>query len=188
MSARAPRSDAQLIEAADRRPHAFGELYDRHAAQLYRWARRSGLGEADALELISELFARAWISRKRYRDPGAGSAAPWLFGIARNLVASHRRSGSIEARARRRLGMQPPYDGDASEAVDARIDATAIQPALERALDALPAAQRDAVRLRVVHELDYPEIAQQLRCSETTARKRVSLGLAFLRTQMETVR
>jgi RNA polymerase sigma factor (sigma-70 family) len=59
MSARTPRSDAQLIEAADRRRHAFGELYDRHAAQLYRWARRSGLGEADALELISELFARA---------------------------------------------------------------------------------------------------------------------------------
>jgi DNA-directed RNA polymerase specialized sigma24 family protein len=49
-------------------------------------------------------------------------------------------------------------------------------------------AHRDAVRLRIVDGLDYPEIALQLRCTETTARKWVSLGLRGLRTRMEVAR
>src|SRR6266496_4954675 len=87
------RTDAELLAATRTEPSAFGTLYDRHAKAVFRWARRAGLTEADALDLVSELFARAWVSRKRFRDPGDGSAAPWLFGIARNLAAAHRRSG-----------------------------------------------------------------------------------------------
>jgi RNA polymerase sigma-70 factor (ECF subfamily) len=179
------RSDAELLDTAARNPSAFGALYDRHAAGIYRWARSTGLSDADALDLVSELFARAWISRKRFRDPGDGDAAPWLFGIARNLVASHRRRGSIEARARTRLRM-PLADDFTTDGIDARLDAVARGPALERALDALPAAQRSAVRLRVVDGLDYPAIARQLSCTETTARKWVSVGLRVARVRMET--
>jgi RNA polymerase sigma factor (sigma-70 family) len=182
------RTDADLIAAAATHPRAFGELYDRHAAGLYRWARRAGLTESDALDLVSELFARAWVSRRRFRDPGDGSAGPWLFGIARNLVASHRRSGRIEENARRRLRLRDAAETDASEAVHERVDATASRPALERALDGLPDTQRDAVRMRVVDGLDYPEIAMQLSCSETTARQWVSRGLRVLRTRMEVPR
>jgi RNA polymerase sigma factor (sigma-70 family) len=77
---------------------------------------------------------------------------------------------------------------DASEVVDERVDATASRPELKRALDALPNGQHDAVRLRIVDELGYPEIALRLSCTETTARKWVSLGLRALRTRMETTR
>jgi RNA polymerase sigma factor (sigma-70 family) len=181
-------TDAALIAMAGRDPRAFGELFDRYAPRIDRWARRAGLSEADALELVSELFARAWVARRRYRDPGDGSAGPWLYGIARNLLAAQRRSGHIEARARRRLGMQLRNDVDHDDRVDERLDAAASRPALERALETLPAAQRDAVRLRVVDGMDYPEIARRLSCSEAAARKRVSLGLRFLRSEMETVR
>jgi RNA polymerase sigma factor (sigma-70 family) len=181
-------TDAQLIATAGRDPAAFGELFDRYAARIDRWARRAGLSEADALELVSELFARVWVGRRRYRDPGDGSAGPWLYGIARNLLSAHRREGRIDARARRRLGMQSRADGEPEETVDARLDASASRPALERALQALPAGQRDAVRLRVVDGLEYSEIARRLSCTETAARKRVSLGLQFLRSEMETVR
>jgi DNA-directed RNA polymerase specialized sigma24 family protein len=73
------RTDAELLQAASEDPQAFRELYDRHSAELCGWARRSGLAEADALDLVSELYARAWVSRKRFRDPGDGSAAPWLY-------------------------------------------------------------------------------------------------------------
>ena len=180
------RTDAGLIAAGD--PRAFSQLYDRHAASLHRWARRAGLSESDALDLVAELYARAWVSRKRFRDPGDGSAVPWLFGIARNLVASHRRSGTVEVRARRRLGMRLTAQADASEAVDERIDATASRPELRRALAALPDGQREAVRLRVVDELGYGEIARRLSCTEATARKWVSLGLRALRARMEAAR
>jgi RNA polymerase sigma-70 factor (ECF subfamily) len=181
-------TDAALIREASEDQQAFRELYDRHAPDLYRWARRTGLAEADALDLVSELFARAWISRKRYRDPGDGAAAPWLHGIARNLAASKRRSGSIEARARKRLGMPIAVQPDATDVLDERVDARASRPELERALEALPQRQREAVRLRIVDGLEYPDIALQLSCTETTARKWVSLGLRCLRNRMETAR
>jgi RNA polymerase sigma-70 factor, ECF subfamily len=181
-------TDAELLKAAAGEPLAFGELYDRYAEQLYRWASRAGLAHSDALDLVSELFARAWVSRKRFRDPGDGTASRWLFGIARNLLASYRRSGSIDARARTRLRLQRAEEADASEAVGERIDAAARRPVLERALGTLPDNQREAVRMRIVDGLDYPEIALQLRCTETTARKWVSLGLRVLRSQMEVAR
>jgi RNA polymerase sigma factor (sigma-70 family) len=185
MSDLGTRTDAELLAEAGHDPSAFGELYDRHAVGIFRWARRAGLVEADALDLVGELFARAWVWRKRFRDPGDGSAAPWLFGIARNLIAAHRRSGRIEAKARKRLRVPPVSEADASEAVVDRVDATASRAELRRALDALPEGQRAAIRLRVVEGLGYPDIAVRLRCTETTARKWVSLGLRFLRTHME---
>ncbi len=52
-------------------------------------------------------------------------------------------------------------------------------------LDGLPAEQRDAIRARVLDERDYGEIARELRTSELVIRKRVSRGLAELRTHME---
>jgi RNA polymerase sigma factor (sigma-70 family) len=185
MEEQVPRTDAELLRAAGRDPAAFGELYDRHAAPILRWALRSGLDEADALDLVSELFARAWVSRRRFRDPGDGNAAPWLYGIARNLLASHRRSGHIEARARKRLRVPQLAEPDPSDAVADRVDAVASRGALDRALAALPGRHAEAVRLRVVDGLGYPDIATQLGCTETTARKWVSLGLRSLRTRME---
>ena len=74
MSEQARPSDAELIAAAAHDPEAFGELYDRYAGAAYRWARRTGLSEADALDLVGELFAQAWISRRRFRKPA--TAAP----------------------------------------------------------------------------------------------------------------
>jgi RNA polymerase sigma factor (sigma-70 family) len=180
----AKSTDAELLVAAGRDPNAFGGLYDRHAASVLRWALRSGLSEADALDLVSEVFARAWIHRRRFHDPGDGNAAPWLFGIARHLLASHRRSGRIEQRARRRLRIPLP-EADHSEAVVDRIDARAKREALDRALAGLPRSHASAVRLRVIEGLGYPDIASQLGCTEPTARKWVSLGLRSLRTTME---
>lgn len=180
------RTDAELLNAAGADQGAFGELFDRHAAGILRWARRAGLSEPDAFDLVSELYARAWVSRKRFRDRGDGSAAPWLFGIARHLLASHRRNGRIEAKARRRLGIPPLAEADMSDAIHERVDATARRPALECALDALPEIHRDAVRMRILDGLGYPEIASQLSCTQGTARKRVSLGLRSLRSQLET--
>lgn len=56
---------------------------------------------------------------------------------------------------------------------------------MSAALTRLPDAERDAVRLRVIEELDYETIAVRLRCSEGAARTRVHRGLARLRRHME---
>src|SRR5262249_25089584 len=96
-----------------------------------------------------------------------------------------RRSGRIEARARKRLRLTPSTEPDPSDAVAERVDAIASRDALDRALASLPGRQADAIRLRVVGGLAYPDIATQLGCTETTARKWVSLGLRSLRSGME---
>ena len=51
--------------------------------------------------------------------------------------------------------------------------------------DALPQAERAAVRARVIEERSYADIATELSCSELVVRKRVSRGLARLRAQLE---
>jgi RNA polymerase sigma factor (sigma-70 family) len=183
MSGQRRRSDAELLAAASRDPEAFGELYDRYAGPAFGWARRAGLREADALDLVAELFAKAWVSRRRFRPPGDGSAAGWLYGIARNLVAAQRRRGRIDQAARRRLGM-PLAVESVDDTVVERVDAAATRRRLDVAMDDLPATQRAALEMRVVGELAYPELAARLDCTETTARKRVSLGLRFLRNRL----
>ena len=77
---------------------------------------------------------------------------------------------------------------DAGAALAERLDATASRPALEAAMGELPPTHRQAVQMRVVDELDYPELALRLNCSETTARKWVSLGLRSLRERLEPTR
>jgi RNA polymerase sigma-70 factor, ECF subfamily len=52
-----------------------------------------------------------------------------------------------------------------------------VRPRLGPALAALPAAQRDALRLHVVDELPYATVASRLGCSELAARLRVMRGL-----------
>ena len=51
----------------------------------------------------------------------------------------------------------------------------------------LPPDQLEALRLRVIDERDYDEIARELRCSEAVVRKRVSRGLATLRARVESM-
>lgn len=178
-------TDAELLRDATRDASAFGYLHDRHAARLYRWTRSEGLGEADALDLVAEVFARAWVSRKRFRDPGDGGMGPWLYGIARNLVASHRRSGAIEARARKRLRLPVAATTEDMATSESRLDAAALRSNLKAVLESLPEGHKSAVRLRVLEGLDYPEIASRLGCTETTARKWVSLGLRGARARLE---
>jgi RNA polymerase sigma-70 factor (ECF subfamily) len=126
-----------------------------------------------------DAFAAALTAVPRFRRRNEPATA-WLLGIARNILAMSHRSGRVEARARRRLGMPPLIlTDDVVERIEA-LDGTT----LER-LDALPPRAQEAVRARVVDERDYPDIARDLRCSEAVVRKRVSRGLATLRAQLE---
>jgi RNA polymerase sigma factor (sigma-70 family) len=172
-------SDAQLLRRARADPEALGELYLRYRDQLYRWFR-SRVPESDASELTAELFAQVALGLRRFRDEAGGSAAPWLYGIAKNLVRRYHERGRVETAARRRLGMPlRTYDLDL-DAIDDRLSAEAAEPGLASALDTLPRRQREALELRVVEERRYEEIATALGCTETAARLRVMRALEKL--------
>lgn len=174
---RTPLDDAVLL-AGD--AHAFAAFYRRHEdAVLAFFLRRTGGAEL-AADLTAETFARALEGRRRF-DPSLGDAGAWLFGIARNLMATSLKRGRVDDSMRRRLAIEPLILDDAALA---RIDELSGDPAVA-ALDALPGDQRAAVVGRVVDEQSYPELADRLRCSESVARQRVSRGLRTLRDRLE---
>ena len=177
------RSDETLLAALTAEPDAFAPFYRRHVTPLLAYfARRTGSPEL-AADLTAETFAAALDGAQRF-DPARGPAVGWLYGIARRRLADAQRRGAVEDRARRRLGMQPLVLTDAAlERVDALAALDA--PSVLRALDALPGDQRDAVRARVLDEREYADIALTARTSESVVRKRVSRGLARLRSRLE---
>ena len=96
--------------------------------------------------------------RARFSDRAGGSAAPWLFGIARNTLLMSVRRGAIERRACQRLGLLERLDREPA-AVTPR---PAWADEADELLDALPPSQREAVRLRVLEELEYEQVAGAL--------------------------
>ena len=161
-------SDAELLRAGS--AEGFVEVYDRHAAQVFSWSR-ARVGE-HAADLTAEVFARAWLGRTRFRPEGEGSALPWLFGIAQNVLRESLRKRRVEDAARRRLDMPRLLARDA--ALDVVLDRRSLSNSELRALASLPERDRELLRLRVIEERPYREIAVRLRCTPQAARHRVS--------------
>jgi len=160
---------------------AFAAFYRRHlAAVLAFLARRVSSGEV-AADLAGETFAAALLACPRYR-PAEAPALAWLLAIARNKLRESARRGRVEVEARRRLGV-PAIAFDDEDLVRVQELASVGETALTL-LEQLPAAQRDAVRARVVDEVGYQRLALQLGHSEQLVRQHVSRGLRRLRTLM----
>jgi len=179
------RTDAELLAAAKSDPQAFREFYDRYAVWMRVWFARQTGSETAALDLTAETFAQAWHSLRRFKDMADGSGAPWLFGIARNLLRQYHKHKRVETAARERLGLPPVAEGDEYEAVDERVAARTMAPALAAAVRLLPPDQRAALELRVVQQLDYDEVAGRLGCSQNAARLRVSRALRALTLELQ---
>ncbi len=173
MSAWTEQSDAELLLLDD--PDAFAELYDRHVGQILAWSSlRAGDYGAD---LTAEVFAAAWQCRKRFRDEHEGSALPWLYGIARNVLRSSLRKRRVEHNARERLGLPVTVMHTDFDAIDDRLS---FPSAVLRAFADLPDSERELLVLRLVDERPYREIAQRLHCTPVAARLRVSRSLRRL--------
>ena len=174
------KTDAQLIRAARTDAGAFRELYDRYADQVHGYHLRRTRDPQAAHDLTAETFAQAWLARRRFRDRAGGSAGPWLFGIARNLLAQSVRRRRIELRACERIGRLARLAGPpaTSEPDEVWLDG------LDEAMAELPASERDAVELRVIDGLSYDAVAAGLSTSEGAARVRVARGLGRLRQRL----
>lgn len=170
-------SDRDVIAASFERPECFEAVFERHATAVYRYLRRRG-GAALAEELTAETFARAFRARRRF-DRRHGSALPWLYGIALNLLRMHRRTEERRLRAYARAaegGSELPGSADS----DHRLDAAALRPALVAALADLPRAQREVLLLHAWAELSHEEIAVALSISPGTVRSRLHRARLYI--------
>lgn len=176
------RSDEELVaeRRLERSTAAFGEFYARYEPAVLAYHRRRVSSSELAADLTAETFARALAGRSRFKA-SRGNAAGWLFGIAHHVLVDSVRRGTVEQRARERLGMTR-IELDDEDLV--RIDELGSDDHLRDALDALPEDQRTAIVARYVHEETYDETAARLSTSSSVVRKRVSRGITRLRDHM----
>ncbi|MFH1022315.1 MAG: sigma-70 family RNA polymerase sigma factor [Planctomycetota bacterium] len=172
------RTDAELltIYADAKDDAAFEELVRRHAPMVYRTALR-GLGNPhDAEDASQAVFL---VLSGKARSLRKGDLAPWLYAVARNVVRH-----MIRERARRRavLRAQPMADNMAPTGeVASRDEALA---ALDGALEALPAAERQAIVLRYLEGYSQKEAAELAGCPQGTLGRRASTGMERLRRRL----
>jgi RNA polymerase sigma-70 factor (ECF subfamily) len=110
----------------------------------------------------------------------------WLYTVANRQLSRCRRGGRVELRAVERLGLSVPrLDEESSRAIQALLDGDAQRADLADAISCTAPAEREALELRVLEELDYREITIRLNCTVVAARVRVHRRLTRLNKSME---
>jgi RNA polymerase sigma-70 factor (ECF subfamily) len=164
------------IRAGDRQ--AFADLYEEHARAVYNHVLRLTGNWSTAEEVMSETFLAAWSHRERL-EPGGGSLAPWLLGIATHKAYNANRG------LRRRLAFlahrpPPPPVPDFAEETAGRVDDSRRLAAVHAALSGLRREEREVLALCVWSGLDYAQAAEALGVPVGTVRSRLSRARARL--------
>lgn len=144
------------VSAAVEPEARFRALFASHYPAVYGYAARR-LGRDEAADAAAETFTVAW--RKLRSVPDEPGALPWLYGVARRVVANHDRS----RRRRERLGAKaaveptrtaPPADAGAG---------------VLAALDGLRDDDREILLLAAWEGLGTADLAMVLGCSPNAA-------------------
>lgn len=171
-------TDSDVIRASLDRPSAFGELYERHARSVHRYAAsRAGTTIAD--DVMSETFLVAFESRNRF-DHARHDARPWLFGIATNLLHRHRRAEATRFRSIETSKTLDHSSDAVSRAAD-RVDAARAVSDLAPTLRRMRSADRDTLLLFAWGDLSYEEIAVAMAVPIGTVRSRLNRARLALR-------
>lgn len=163
----------------------FGAFYRAHVRSLEAFVgTRAGSAEATK-DLVAETFATALVHRTQFRGSSLGQERAWLLAIARSQLSHHWRRTSMERRVVATFEVEGAYEEEPTLRIAHRCDVERARPDLLAALRALPAEQQRTVALRVVHDLEYEDIAAETGVSEDVARARVSRGLRTLARRLE---
>ena len=148
----------------------FTSLYERYAVDVFRFVLYLSGNRADAEDITSETFVRAWTAQESVQ---VETVKGYLFTIARNLFLKGIRTRSRQTELHENL---PDFSPSAHEQVEQRAEFRAVLAAMQR----LPAIDRAALIMRTFDELSYREIAQVLEITETAAKVKVHRARASL--------
>jgi len=140
-------------------------------SELLAFLRRMGAArEAD--DIVQETFLRS------VRRPPSGSARPWLYGIALNVLRDRKRAEKRGLESLELLAQRAPAGfGDPAHASEKRELAERAWTLIEQ----LPERQRAALLLRIRSHFGYGELSEALQCTEATARQHFYLGMKAVR-------
>jgi RNA polymerase sigma-70 factor (ECF subfamily) len=172
----ATESDERLlIEAAQKDPSRFAELYELHFDRVYAYVARRIRDRAETQDLTAHVFQQALANLGKFKWRGAPFAA-WLYRIASNAIADHARRNMRET--------NDPQS--ATETWGAAVDLEEVErrARLFRAVDKLPDDQRRVIVLRFSEEKSIREIADELGRSEGAIKQLQFRGLENLRSRL----
>jgi RNA polymerase sigma-70 factor (ECF subfamily) len=154
---------------------AFAELYDTHVDSVYRYLLYRVREPADAEDLCSEVFTRAFANIHRYRWQGKSFLA-WLYTIARNAVTDRRRRDRPTVEIDNAYGLAE----EGPTAHDRAVHAEAVD-ALRGAVRHLTSEQQEVLVLRFVENRSSREVAKMLGKNEGAIRALQFRALGRLR-------
>jgi len=167
-----------LIEAAQKDPSRFAELYENNFARVYAYVVRRVGNRTETEDLTSEVFHQALANLKRFEWRGIPFSA-WLFRIAANLISDRWQRSGREQMA------DDPQQIESAQASPAEIEEVERKATLFRLVESLPAEQRRVVVLRFVEQKSIKEVARETRKSEGAVKQLQFRALSSLRERME---
>jgi len=169
---------------------AFAYLVQKYRRPMVSFMYRMARNAAAAEDLAQEVFLRVYRSRESYE--ASAKFTTWLYRIATNLAVNHARDTRHE-RAENMASLDEP-DEETGRTIDiADGSATAEEQVLKRErmaairqrVQALPERQRLAVIMHKYQQMDYRQIAEVLKLSESATKSLLFRAYETLRTQLK---
>jgi RNA polymerase sigma-70 factor (ECF subfamily) len=161
-----------LVEAAQKDPNRFAELYEIHFERVYGYIAKRVRDRDAAEDLTSEVFHRALASLPRFDWRGIPFAV-WLLRIASNLIVDRWKQVGREV-------LEDPPEA----VVEVCPEDVEDRARLFRMVDLLPEDQRRVVVMRFAQEKSIREIADELGRSEGAVKQLQFRGLQHLRSKL----
>jgi RNA polymerase sigma-70 factor (ECF subfamily) len=184
-------SDAEImlrVSAGD--DSGFSILIEKYRKQIVHFMFRMSRNQAVAEELAQEVFLRVYRSRQTYRAEAKFST--WLYRIATNLGVNHARDTKYERTAQNVYLDQPdpetgtsPDVADSTPSVEQELVREERMRAIRQHVMALPERQRSAVLMHKYQEMDYKEIGEVLKLSESATKSLLFRAYQTLRENLK---
>jgi RNA polymerase sigma-70 factor (ECF subfamily) len=184
LSSRVPASTLEvdqrtLEQLAGGNEGALAELYDRHSRLLYSLALRIVRHQADAEDVLQEVFSQVWRQASRY-DASRGTVVGWLVTLTRGRAIDRLRRERVKPdQVRDELAARDLPDRGMSADLQLVTAEQALQ--VRAALEALPDTQRVPLELAYFEGLTQTEIADRLTVPLGTVKTRMRQALLRLR-------
>ena len=174
-------TDEALMKDISRRRHdALTELYGRHSKRLRATIDGVVHEEAEADDVLQEIFIQVWEEAARY-SPKAGKPLGWMVTIARRRAIDRLRRRQAYCRARDRYEERVTQDSQTPRRDASRtLVLNDLHHFLMKSIRALPRLQREAVELAFFNGLSHREIAATTHAPLGTVKTRLELGLQKL--------
>jgi RNA polymerase sigma-70 factor, ECF subfamily len=156
---------------------ALAEAYRRHAGPVFGLAKRLLGVQAQAEEVVQEVFLRLWNNPERY-EPERGTLRSYL------LAQTHGRSIDMirsDASRRSREDRDARQSGSGTYDLDRELWDLAVAGEVRTALQALDPGEREAIELAYFGGMTYREVASHLGEAEGTIKSRIRVGMKRLR-------